>query len=154
MTGVASSPDLLVLHGMRVLGGPTLVGLADLFDLDYAAVNEVLLDAQACGWATKLEFFGTTTWALTEAGKREEERRLQTELDETATRQRVSAAHKAFLPLNERHGRACTAWQTRPTPSRRLAVNDHTDLAWDRRVLDELVDIAVGLNLDPPIGRA
>ena len=61
MTSAASSPDLLVLHGMRVLGGPTLVGLADLFDLDYAAVNELLLDAQACGWAAKLDFFGTTT---------------------------------------------------------------------------------------------
>jgi hypothetical protein len=146
VTGSASPADLLVLHGLRVLGGPSLAELAELYDLDRGQTSEVLLDAQAYGWATTVAFFGRTTWSLTGAGKREEERRLQAELDRTATRHDVAAAHTAFLPLNERHGRVCTDWQLRPTLADSFAANDHTDRAWDRRVLDDLVDVATGLD--------
>ena len=142
MTGPVSVVEFLALHGMRVLGGPSLGELAELYRLDRAEVSELLLDAQACGWASRLEVFGATTWSLTDAGKREDERRLQAELDRTGTRQAVIEAHAAFLPLNERHGRACTSWQLRPTPADPLAANDHTDPEWDRGVLDELVDMA------------
>lgn len=158
MTGPASEVDLLVLHGMRVLGGPALGELVELYGLDYAEVSELLLDAQACGWASRLEFFGATTWSLTDAGKREDERRLQAELDRTGTRQAVTAAHAAFLPLNERHGRACTAWQLRPTWADPLAANDQTDPGWDRGVLEELAAIAseaegVGVRLSGALAR-
>lgn len=158
MTGPASAVNLLVLHGMRVLGGPSLGELAELYDLDYAQVSELLLDAQACGWASRLEFFGAAAWSLTDAGKREDERRLQAELDRTGTRQAITAAHAAFLPLNERHGRACSAWQLRPTRADPLAANDHTDPGWDRGVLDELLDIAsevegVGARLSEALAR-
>lgn len=146
MTGASSPVGLLVLHGVRVLGGPSLVDVADLYDLPYAVANEVLLDAQAHGQATKFEFFGKTSWSLTEAGKVEEESLLAHELDQTGTRDAVAAAHAAFLPLNERHGRACTDWQIRPTPSDPLAVNDHTDPVLDGRVLEDLSAIAAGLD--------
>lgn len=146
MSGSASAVDLLVLHGLRVLGGPSLAGLAEFYDLDYGQTREVLLDAQAYGWATRFEFVGKTTWSLTDPGKLEEERRLQAELDRTAARQDVVTAHRAFLPLNERHGRVCTDWQMRPTPADPLAANDHKDPAWDRRVLHDLVDTAAGLD--------
>lgn len=63
----------------------------------------------------------------------------------------VRAAHAAFLPLNRQLRRACTDWQLRPTPGDRLAANDHTDRAWDERVLAELA--AVDAALVPLVAR-
>ncbi|MFD0883170.1 transcriptional regulator, partial [Streptosporangium algeriense] len=44
-------------------------------------------------------------------------------------------------PLNALLLRACTDWQLRPTAGDRLAVNDHSDPAWDAGVLHELASI-------------
>ena len=151
MTGSASPVDLLVLHGLRVLGAPSLAELAEFYDLDYGQTSEVLLDAQAYGWATRFAFRGRTTWSLTDVGTCKEERRVRAELDRTATRHHVATSHTTFLPLNERHGRVCTNWQLRPTPADPLAANDHTDPGWDRQVLHDLGDIAA--ELDPVCTR-
>ena len=35
-------------------------------------------------------------------------------LHAAGARESVTEAHAAFVPLNRRFGRACTAWQTRP----------------------------------------
>lgn len=66
----------LVLHGVRVLGAPSVGDVARLYDLDPAMVTEHLLDAEAYGWARRHDWFGTTSWSLTERGKAENERRL------------------------------------------------------------------------------
>lgn len=42
--------------------------------------------------------------------------------------------------------RACSDWQLRPTPEDPLAANDHTDLGWDARVLDELTTLGATLS--------
>lgn len=131
-----SPPDLLALHGVRVLGGPTAAAIAERFGLAAADVREHLLDAQARGWVTRHEFIGET-WSLTGAGRIENERRLAGELDGAGARTAVEGVHAAFLPLNERHGRACTDWQLRTLAGARVA-NDHADPAWDDRVLAEL----------------
>lgn len=133
----ASSPALLALHGVRILGGPTVAAVAARFDLPTPDVREFLLDAQAFGWVTRHEFFGET-WSITERGRVENERQLAEELDATGARATVGEAHAAFVPLNRRHGQACTDWQLRPMPWDRLAANDHTDHRWDDRVLAEL----------------
>ena len=135
-----STPDLLALHGVRVLGGPSTTAIAERFRLSAHTVREHLLDAQAYGWVNRHEFFGET-WSLTSAGKAENERQLSAELDALAGRDIASAVHQAFLPLNRLHGEACTRWQLRPTPWDRMAKNDHTDLRWDDAVLSSLEEI-------------
>ena len=120
MSGGASDPALLSLHGVRVLGAPSTAQVADRFGLRAAVVAEHLLDAQAYGWVRRHEFFGET-WSMTERG-----------------RAAVAEAHRLFLSLNGPHGVACTNWQVRPTRWDRLAANDHTDADWDVAVLLEL----------------
>ncbi len=136
-----SDPALLVLHGVRVLGAPGTARLAARYRLDPAEVREHLLDYQACGWVARTDFFGDVTWSLTDSGRAADERLLAAELDATGTRATVVAAHQAFLPLNARHGVACTNWQLRPAsfdPHRR---NDHTDPDWDLDVLAALAEV-------------
>ena len=137
MSGGASDPALLSLHGVRVLGAPSTAQVADRFGLRAAVVAEHLLDAQAYGWVRRHEFFGET-WSMTERGRAENERQLAAELDAVGGRAAVAEAHRLFLSLNGPHGVACTNWQLHPVPWDRTAANDHTDPAWDIAVLVEL----------------
>ncbi len=133
--GYVSGPDDLALHGVRVLGFPTVSRIAVRYGLDAGAAEESLLDFEACGWVRRLSFGGSSGWSLTEAGRIENERRLATELDHSGARHTVTSAHQTFGPLNRQLGTACTNWQIRPTPADPMAFNDHTDWRWDARVL-------------------
>ena len=129
---VSSSLELLVLHGVRVLGAPSLDEVARVYELDAAMVDEHLLDAEAYGWARRHDWFGTTSWSLTARGKAQNERQLAGELDAARAREHVADAHRTFLPLNRRHGQACTRWQ----------LNNHLDQRVEAAVLRELRAIA------------
>jgi hypothetical protein len=136
-----SSPELLVLHGLRVKGMADAAAVAERFVLDRDLVDELLLDYEAFGWITRVGFADVTGWALTTAGRAENERRLAVELDETHTRSEVVAAHEVFSVLNSRFLVTVINWQIRPKPTDPLAVNDHSDPRWDDRVLDDLHDL-------------
>lgn len=136
-----SAPDDLALHGVRVLGFPTTSRLAGRYRLDLAAAEESLLDFEAYGWVNRLSFADSSGWSMTDAGRVEDERRLAAELDRAGVRDKVSAAHAAFRPLNRRLGTACTNWQIRPTRADPMAFNDHTDWRWDERVLNTLAAV-------------
>ena len=120
-----------------MLGGPSAAAIAERFGLAAEAVREHLLDAQAFGWVTRLEYFGET-WGLTDRGRAEDERLLAEELRATGTHELLRAAHQEFLPLNVRHGACATRWQLKPTAWDRHAFNDHTDPVWDHEVLSDL----------------
>ena len=135
-----STPELLTLHGVRVLGGPSAAAIAERFALDLGDVRESLLDAQAYGWVSRHDYFGET-WGLTERGRAANERMLAEELDATGLRDLVRRAHQEFLPWNVRHGQASTRWQLRPTRWDPQAFNDHSDPVWDDDVLAELEEI-------------
>lgn len=147
MASYASEPDDLVLHGPRVLGYATPSRVGSRFGLDADFVRERLLDYEARGWVSHSSFGGSSGWSITGDGRVENERRLGLELDKAGARQPVAAAHATFIPLNRRHGRACTNWQIRPTRSDPMAFNDHVDWGWDERVLKELtfLDKAFGV---------
>lgn len=132
-----SAPELLALHGVRVLGGPSAAAIAERFELSEADLREHLLDAQAYGWLTRHDFFGET-WSLTERGRAEGERLLAEELAATGTLELVQKTHREFLPLNVRHGLCATRWQIKPTAWDQHAINDHTDPVWDHETLTEL----------------
>jgi hypothetical protein len=133
-----SSPELLVLHGLRLKGMADAEAVAQRFALDHELVHELLLDYEAFGWTSRVAFADLEGWALTASGHAENERRLAAELDQTGTRSEVVAAHDVFVALNGRFLATVTNWQIRPQPADPLAVNDHTDWRWDERVVDEL----------------
>ncbi|WP_405057934.1 transcriptional regulator [Kribbella sp. NBC_01505] len=140
-----STPELLTLHAVRLLGVGDDQAIADRFALDPATTKELILDQQAFGWVTWSEFADVGGWSLTDAGRAENERTLQAELgpdDDT-----VRTTYAAFLPLNARLQAACTQWQLKPTADDPLAFNDHSDPAWDQAVHDELA--AIGGDLAP-----
>ncbi|MFF1816783.1 transcriptional regulator [Kribbella sp. NPDC058245] len=141
----ASTPELLTLHAVRLLGVGDEQAIADRFALDLASTKELLLDHQAFGWISWSQFADIGGWSLTESGRAENERGLAAELGSDADT--VSTAYSAFLPLNGRLQAACTQWQLKPAPGDAMAFNDHTDPAWDQAVLDELA--AIGQELTP-----
>lgn len=149
----ASDPELLTLHAVRLLGMGDDDEVAARFDLGLVVAGELLLDFQAVGWVTRVEFAGTGGWTLTDLGRTEGERRLAAELAVTLSRPTVEAAHRMFLPQNERLLRAATDWQLRPSRTDPLAANDHTDRDWDQGVLDRLSTLSEDLGaICAPIG--
>ncbi|MGV8967234.1 MAG: transcriptional regulator [Cellulomonas sp.] len=146
-----SAPDLVALHGVRILGFADTPAIAQRFGLDVAETKELLLDAEARGWVGYATFAELSGWSLTELGRSENERLLAVELARSGEADQVRDVYRDFLPLNARLQRACTDWQLRPTPRDRLAINDHVDTAWDDGVLDELASIERGLS--PLAGR-
>ena len=133
-----SSPELLVLHALRVKGMADAAVVAERFDLDPEVVDELLLDYEAFGWTSRVRFADIQGWALTPRGRAEDERRLAAELEQTGMRSEIVAAHDAFVVQNSRFLAAITNWQIRPQPADRLAANDHSDPRWDERVLNDL----------------
>ncbi|MGW6540806.1 transcriptional regulator [Streptomyces sp. NPDC055051] len=133
-----STPELLVLHAVRLRGMTTETEAAARFGLDPEAVGELLLDLQAYGRVTRSSFAGTSGWSLTDRGRAEGERLLAEELAGAGLEPFVRERYETFLAHNARCLTACTDWQLRPDGGGRLAVNTHGDPDWDRRVLDEL----------------
>lgn len=131
-----SVPDLLALHGVRLLGFATSAAVASRFALHTDEVEELLLDAEASGLVTRHRGTGPSGWSLTELGKARDEQLLAAEIGDSA--EVVRQVHDAFVPLNGRFQAAVTRWQIRPLPGDQLAVNDHSDHRWDDRVIGEL----------------
>ena len=101
-------------------------------------VSDLLLDFEAYGWVQQVEFAGTGGWALTHAGRVENERQLAGELAESDRPLPSPRPTATFLPLNARFQTAVTQWQIRPLPGDPMATNDHSDFRWDDRVLDAM----------------
>ncbi|ONI69671.1 transcriptional regulator [Kribbella sp. ALI-6-A] len=141
----ASDPGLLVLHAVRLKGMADVSTVAARFGLDQAMADELLLDYQAYGWVTWSEFAGTGGWSLTPAGRAENERRLAVERKDAGDAV-LREVYQEFLPLNARLQQACTDWQLRPSEDDPMAFNDHTDAAWDARVVKTLTALSVRLD--------
>lgn len=133
-----STPGLLVLHGVRVCGMVQAEPLARRSAVAPAVVHDLLLDAEARGWVSHVEFAGLGGWTMTGRGRAKDDRQFAEELTAAGARPAVEAAHRAFEQVNGRLLAACTDWQLRPAGGDPLAENDHTDPRWDARVLAEL----------------
>jgi len=75
-----STAELLTLHAVRLKGMADDDEVAARFGLQRTVATECLLDFEAFGWITKVEFAGTGGWTLTEAGSAEHVRQLADEL--------------------------------------------------------------------------
>ena len=137
----SSSPDLLVLHAVRLLGFASAAAIATRSGLTETDATDLLEDHRARGWVSWSSFAGSAGWSLTERGRSEGERRLAVQLDATGRRDLVHRTYLDFLDLNGRALQAITDWQTRPRGGDPFATNDHQDLRWDNRVLHRLGEL-------------
>lgn len=129
--------DLLVLHGLRVKGFAETDVVSALVGLPDAEVVAHLEHAAADGLVQRRDG-RLSGWSLTAEGRAAEAARLAEDLDASGARPRVEAGYRAFLAVNPRLLEVCTRWQMTdggPTP------NDHTDEAYDKAVVGELVDV-------------
>jgi hypothetical protein len=131
--------DLLVLHTLRCLGFTDLDRVAGAGGLTSSETESRLIDLAVDGLVTRTQgAFGG--WGLTEAGKTEDARLVAAELDAAGARDAVTGAFETFLVLNPELLDLCTAWHMRPVDGV-TEVNDHTDTAYDGRVLARFVDL-------------
>jgi hypothetical protein len=79
-------------------------------------------------------------WGLTGAGRAADAERIADELETTGTRPVVAKAYDGFLVLNPELLDLCGAWQLRSVEGV-VTTNDHSDPAYDARVLDRLTDL-------------
>jgi hypothetical protein len=142
MTRIESTPELLTLHAVRLKGMADDVEVSARFSVDRAVAAELLLDFQAVGWITRVDFADTGGWTLTRLGRAENERQLAHELFPTDFTPKIRQIYRSFLAHNDRLLQACTDWQLRPSSTDPLAENDHADVEWDQRVLGTLAALA------------
>ncbi len=145
------SPELLVLHGVRLLGFADTSEVAGRFALDPGDAARMLATAEKRDWVQHTAFADLGGWSLTEEGKAENERQLAEERVRSDPEDVIGSTYREFLPLNARLLRACTDWQLAPSGGATLAVNEHTDQDWDARILDELA--ALHRAIVPLVGR-
>ncbi|MFD1373666.1 transcriptional regulator [Actinoplanes sichuanensis] len=131
--------DLLVLHTLRCMGFTDLERIAEAAGLDTSDAESRLIDLAVEGLVTRTPgAFGG--WGLTDAGKAADARLVATELDDAGARDAVGVAFEAFLLLNPELLDLCTAWHMRPVDGV-SELNDHSDAAYDGRVLARFVDL-------------
>lgn len=129
-----TAQDLLVLHALRCGGSSGAARVAAATGLDVAEAESELIDLARQGLVTYVSgVFGA--WVLTEEGRAADARRIAEELDSAGAREAVTAGYERFLVLNPELLDLCTAWQLRPVDGT-ATVNDHSDPAYDARVLD------------------
>jgi hypothetical protein len=134
----STSTGLLVLHALRCIGFAGLARVSEATGLAELETESELIDLAVAGLVTHIsgDFGG---WGLTVAGRAADAERIHAELVAAGTHTEVAKAYDAFLVLNPELLDLCAAWQTRfadgvTTP------NDHTDPAYDSRILDRLTD--------------
>lgn len=146
-----STPELLVLHAVRLIGFADSDAIAARARTDSDATLRLLREAEREGWVQHLAFADLDGWSLTDIGRAENERQLAVERTAADPDNAIVATYRDFLPLNARLVRAVTEWQIKPTDEDLFAPNNHDDPAWDSRVLDELA--ALGTELVPLTNR-
>ncbi|MDQ3932345.1 MAG: transcriptional regulator [Actinomycetota bacterium] len=127
-----------MLHALRCIGFAGLPRVAAATGLPEPHVESELIDLAVAGLVTHMagDFGG---WGLTEAGRTVDAERIADELRASGTRNTVAEAYDEFLVLNPELLDLCTAWQTRSIDGV-VTTNDHTDPAYDTRILDRLTD--------------
>ncbi|MCT2586451.1 transcriptional regulator [Actinophytocola gossypii] len=131
-------PHLLVLHALRYVGFAGSGRIAAATGLRESDVESELIDLAVAGLVTHLpgDFGG---WGLTDTGRVADAERITDELESAGARAAVTKAFDDFLVLNPELLDLCTAWQLRSLDGV-TTVNDHSDPAYDARVLDRFAE--------------
>ena len=127
-----------VLHSLRCIGFTTAARIGEALGIPESDAESELIDLAVAGLVTTVPgTFGG--WGLTDSGRAADAERSAAELDNTGTRTALSAAYDKFMVLNPELLDLCTAWQTRSVHGA-MTPNDHTDSAYDTRVLGRFTD--------------
>ncbi len=133
-----SDPGLLALHALRLSGFVDAETVAGRLDVDLAVIEAILVDAEVDGFA-RHRSTPRSGWALTDEGRKENDRLLAVELDAAGHRSQLTDLYHRFLPLNRELLTVCTDWQVLDQASGTL--NDHTDADHDRSIIERLEGI-------------
>jgi hypothetical protein len=136
----SSDPSLLALHGLRLAGFSSVEKVATLSGLSAEEVQRELETFAGRGWALYKEG-RMSGWVLTPDGRAEGERRLVAELDACGVRHVVDGCYRRFLALNGQMLGVCTEWQMKDETT----LNDHSDPAYDAKVIAKLVELDEGV---------
>ena len=132
-SGNQSDPHFLTHHALRIKGFAKVETLAEITALPAESVESHLSDLAGREWAMFRE--ARALWQLTPSGKSAHPERLAADI--AAVDLSALAAHyHGFLELNSAFKVLCGDWQLRDG-----AVNDHSDSAYDRKVIDRLVEL-------------
>ncbi|HEX9260704.1 MAG TPA: hypothetical protein VF855_14280 [Acidimicrobiales bacterium] len=129
--GHQSDPRFRVLHALRVKGFAKSDVLADLTGLPLGDVEEELAGLQAAELAAFRE--ARALWQLTPHGRVGHADALAKDVHAPHLREAMSRHYEPFLELNEEFKELCGEWQLRDG-----SPNDHSDAAYDGRVIEKL----------------
>ncbi|MGW3567786.1 transcriptional regulator [Streptomyces sp. NPDC000941] len=135
----ATNANLLVLHALRCAGAVSPTRLHGVTGLDESDIESELIDLGVEGLVTRISG-DMPCWLLTDAGRAADAERITDELTSANARGAVEAAFGRFLVLNPELLDLCAAWQLR-TVDGIVNVNDHSDPAYDSRVLGRFADL-------------
>ena len=137
-----SSPDLRVVHALRVRGFVDTPLVAEVAGMPIDEATLLLTALETAGHARHREG-RMSGWMLTSDGRAHGEALLGVELDDAGCRGEVEGAYSRFLEGNQGFLGLCTDWQLRPDsadPSGDPIVNDHSDPAYDEAVIARLTE--------------
>ncbi|NDU71850.1 transcriptional regulator [Actinomadura sp. DSM 109109] len=139
---MTSPAESLVLHALRCAGHAGTPRVADAAGLAEADAESHLIDLAVAGLVTRSPGVGGA-WGLTGEGRAEDARRTARELDAAGARDALLALYGRFMVLNPELLELCSAWQLRPETGAAgtVAPNDHSDPAYDARVLGRFADL-------------
>lgn len=135
----------LVLHGLRLKGFADTPSLADLTGLDHAAVEQTL-EVVAGDGLVRYREGRLSGWMPTTEGRTIHAEMIIQQLDMIGGREVIDSGYRRFLGLNDQLKQVCTDWQLRDGE-----LNDHSDPAYDRKVIDDLLEVHV--EVEPVTGH-
>jgi len=135
-SSIVSSPELLVVHALRLKGfadAATLAEAAGVSVGDAEPILNGLVDAEHA----RFRDGARTGYSLTKEGRAYGEELLRAELAQQGVRDVVDAAYRRFLEHNQNFLALCTDWQTRTVDGAQV-LNDHADAEYDAGILKRL----------------
>ena len=138
-----SDSRTLVMHGLRLKGFGEAAAIAEAVGVSEADAKPVLDALVGEGLATYRDG-RLSGFSLTKDGREQHAELLAAELEGTGARPAVEGGYRRFLELNSDLLAICTAWQLRDVDGESV-LNDHSDAAHDRAVVDRLGTLHTGV---------
>ena len=130
---MASDPRFLTHHALRIKGFAKVETLAEIVDLEHGSIEEHLRSMEQEQLAMFRE--ARALWQLTPAGKAAHPELLAADVAGSDL-SKLGSVYANFLELNDAFKQLCGDWQLRDG-----APNDHSDAAYDKKVVARLVDL-------------
>ena len=132
-----SEPRFTVAHALRVKGFAEPPAVAEATGHPHDQTVALLTELAEAELILRRES-RITGWSLTPGGRQTHAQWLSDERAAAQCDDDVTAAYGAFLERNEEFKILCTDWQLRAIDGADPVPNDHTDEAYDARIVERL----------------